>query len=200
MAFAASCQISGRDFPVIQDRIVSIGLLILVSLLSVPAVAQDRQASCADPEFDWSGTVPDINLRHILCGQYNRSGKPVGAHSMLIIKTSADVKSVSAPIVTVDGLTSRTVTFSQGEVREGKSFYPDACTLKQIVTSVQYAASEAKPVGNWFRGPSAPAVRPAGSPQYCLTSGQLPFTIQFAWLDREAKTRINTAFPILPAS
>ncbi|QJE72023.1 EndoU domain-containing protein [Aerophototrophica crusticola] len=169
--------------------------LLLLPLLIVASTAASAEApSCKDKSFGWSTTQPSLNLRHVFCGEYNKSGKPVGAHSMQIMATSPDVKSVGAPSVTYNGLTVRPVTFSNGAQLARKSFYPDACTIPQITESALYAAANSKPVNGWQQGPSAPKT---GGAQYCLDSKGQPFTIQFAWLG-QGKDRINTAFPIVP--
>lgn len=169
-------------------------LLLLPLLCLAPAPTLAAGPSCADEGFGWSKTQPSVNLRHVFCGEYNRRGKPVGAHSMQIISTSKDVIKVADPTRTVDGLSIRPVTFSNQETLNFKSFYPDACTIDQVTQSALYAAANSKPVDGWQQGPSGPK---EGGATYCLDSKGQPFTIQFAWLG-EGKSRINTAFPIVP--
>lgn len=167
-------------------------LVLLFACVSGIASAAD----CTDPNFHWSATTPQVNVRHVFCGEFNRNGRPTGVHSMAIIFTSnsAIVIGVNNPRNQRNGIYDATVTFSNNGVQSEKmsTFYPNACSQAQITNSIVYAAThQTGPAVPWgVLGPSAPQ---AGGPTYCLGSNGQPITIRMGLIDNNS--RVNTAFP-----
>ena len=150
-----------------------------------PAAALD----CRDRAFRWSDDRPAINRLHVFCGEI-REGRPKGFHSIRLQDTSAVVTGVAARSNDRDGIYDATVTFRNGATKFS-TFFPDVCTVDQVVASIRYAATHvARPHAQWGKlGPSAPKDDNHG---YCLDANGDPFDIRMGVL---ADGRVNTAFP-----
>lgn len=167
--------------------------LATLALCLIAGVAQAQTAmTCADEAFQWSDGKPRINLRHILCGEINKKGDPVGMHSKALLSTSKIIAGLDAQPVQPNGLYGATVRFENG-TSKFSTLFPDNCTPAQIIGSVRYAAANqtgpAKPWG--FLGCSAPTVPTA---EQCTGPKGERFVIRFG-LNKEGD--INTAFPLI---
>lgn len=170
--------------------------LALAAMLLGCGAGNALAVGCQDPEFHWRSAAtggPQVNVRHVFCGEIKSGGKVVGYHSTQV---PSDVVARRTNIRNQDdGLYDATPVFTNGKTKMS-TFYPDTCSYRQILASILYAAAheegKVQPFG--AVGPSAPDDDKADI-QYCrLTSGKA-FKIRFAWLDDTRKTRINTAFP-----
>jgi hypothetical protein len=165
--------------------------VIVIVLLAAAGVApaQADPLGCRDPGFYWSRGRPVVNLRHLFCGELH-DGRPKGFHSTRLRGSATDVVRVDQKREERNGIYSATVTFANGR-RKLSTFFPDHCTVSQLVHSIQYAASN--PSGQhreWGSiGLSAPA---AGAEMFCLDNSGSAFEIRFGVL---ANGRVNTAFP-----
>lgn len=177
--------------PARQRRYVLTITALLLLLIARGDVAWS-QGDCTDKDFFWSDTKPSINLQHIFCGEINSKNRAVGAHSMQVLATSKVVASVESPKRGADEIYDGWVKFNApgGTIEKGSTFFPDDCSVKQVVNSIVYATEQhferANPWG--YLGPSAPD--PFGV-DYCLAKGEV-FTIRYSIL---SSGLVNTAFP-----
>jgi len=162
-------------------------LAIAMSLagFGVPVAALD----CRDRAFHWSNDQPAINRLHVFCGEVSRD-RPKGFHSNRLQSTSAVVTGVTARSNERDGIYDASVKFRNGTTKFS-TFFPDACTVDQVVASIRYAATHVeRPHPQWGKlGSSAPEDENDG---YCLDANGDPFEIRMGLL---ADGRVNTAFP-----
>ena len=161
---------------------------------ALSAVSIEAMADCADPNFEWSATNPQVNVRHVFCGEFNAQGRPTGVHSMAIVNTSAIVLGVNNPVPLGNGIFNATVTFSNNGIQSQKlsTFFPNTCSQAQITESIVYAANhQTGPALPWgVLGPSAPQ---ANDNTYCQGSNGQPITIRMGLINNN--TQVNTAFP-----
>jgi len=160
-------------------------LVLLLTAFGAPAVAQD----CRDHGFHWSDDDPAVNRLHVFCGEI-RKGRPKGVHSTRLLDTSAVVTGVTGRSNERDGIYDASVDF-RNDTSKFSTFFPDACTVDQVVASIHYAATHAeRDHPQWGKlGPSAPEQNGDG---YCLDGNGDPFEIRIGLL---ADGRVNTAFP-----
>ncbi|WP_395824892.1 EndoU domain-containing protein [Elstera sp.] len=167
---------------------LSLGLVVFIGM----AASGGAQAACSLPT--WSGGPVPVNQEHVFCGEIT-GGTPKGYHSATVIPpaTGKTVVSISGIAPIRNGLYNATPRFSNGSTKFS-TFFPNACTQAQIVTSVQYAyAHNGGPVAPWgVSGMSAP---PTGGGAYCLDSAGQPFEIRMGTLGSGSGLKINTAFP-----
>ena len=124
-----------------------------------------------------------------------RNGRPKGFHSTQLATTARLIRRIERRTDEDGGIYSAIVEFTHGG-RKLSTFFPDHCTLNQVVRSIAYAAGNVRtrhPAWGDI-GPSAPADgRQSGDPEtFCLDNWGSPFDIRFGAL---ANGRINTAFP-----
>jgi hypothetical protein len=172
------------------------GMMVAVGLCLTGGLAQAQTAmTCADAAFQWSDGNPRINLRHILCGEINKKGDPVGMHSTALLSTSKIIAGIDAQPVRPNGLYGATIRFENG-TSKFSTLYPDQCTPAQIVASIRYAAAnQSGPAQPWgFLGCSASAVPTA---EQCTGPKGERFVIRFG-VNKEGD--INTAFPLMGES
>jgi hypothetical protein len=166
-----------------------------VALVCVAALLLDRvrpapeAAGCGDRGFGWSDSDPPINRRHIFCGEV-RGGEPRGFHAVQLKASAPLVRAIENRGRDRDGIYSAVVIFANGR-RKFSTFFPDHCTVAEIVQSIDHAASgEAILHPAWgMVGLSAPN---EGVEGYCLDRLKRPFSIRFA---KGPDGRVNTAFP-----
>lgn len=160
-------------------------LVLLLTALGASAVAQD----CRDRGFHWSDDQPAVNRLHVFCGEI-RSGRPKGFHSTRLLETSPVVTGVTGRSNERDGIYDASVRFRNDTVKFS-TFFPDACTVDQVVASIHYAATHVeREHPQWGRlGPSAPEQHGDG---YCVDGNGDPFEIRMGLL---SDGRVNTAFP-----
>ncbi|KJV09659.1 hypothetical protein VZ95_10075 [Elstera litoralis] len=165
----------------------NLGLVVLFTV-----AASGAQAACSLPT--WSGGSVPVNQEHVFCGEIT-GGTPKGYHSATVIPPAAGktVVSISGIAPISNGLYNATPRFSNGSTKLS-TFFPNACTQAQIVTSVQYAyAHNGGPVAPWgISGMSAP---PTGGAAYCLNSAGQAFEIRMGTIGSGSSLKINTAFP-----
>lgn len=169
------------------------GLLAAMALaLAFAAVAGDGSADgpdCRDPRFHWSASEPKVNLRHVFCGEL-RDGRPKGFHSVRLRDSASLVRAIERRRDERGGVWSAVVVFANGR-RKLSTFFPDHCTVEQLLRSIDYAVAQS--FGRhreWGEvGPSAPY---RGAETFCLDNDGAPFEIRFGVL---ADGRVNTAFP-----
>ncbi|HLY97603.1 MAG TPA: EndoU domain-containing protein [Candidatus Angelobacter sp.] len=169
-------------------RILSALFLALVALgLAGKASAQPN---CNAAGQHWSATVPQVNQRHIFCGEIGSGGQPKGYHSTQNPPPTNVVVSVVNVVPIANGIYNATVNFNN-HTHKISTFFPNACTANQIVQSVVYAANnQTGPAPGWgVYGMSAP---PGGGAAYCLNSAAAPFRIKMGLL---GNGDVNTAFP-----
>jgi hypothetical protein len=145
--------------------------------------------NCSDRSFYWSDDRPPINLRHVFCGEM-REGRPKGLHSIRLVATSRLIRRIEHRSDEGGGVYTAIVEFAGGR-RKLSTFFPDHCTVDQIIHSIANAAGNVERLHPaWGRiGLSAPA---DGLETFCLDNRGRPFEIRFGEL---ANGRINTAFP-----
>lgn len=165
--------------------ILSFAAILLASGLGQPAAAFD----CLDRGFHWSDDEPAVNRAHVFCGEIKR-GRPKSFHSTRLLDTSAVVTGVTGRSNERDGIYDASVRF-RNDTAKSSTFFPDACTVDQVVASIHYAATHVeRDHPRWGKlGPSAPEKDDAG---YCLDGNGDPFEIRMGLL---ADGRMNTAFP-----
>jgi hypothetical protein len=107
------------------------------------------------------------------------------------METSAVVTGVTGKSNERDGIYDASVRF-RNDTAKFSTFFPDACTVDQVVASIHYAASHVeRDHPQWGKlGPSAPEQADDGG--YCLDGNGDPFEIRMGLL---ADGRVNTAFP-----
>jgi hypothetical protein len=106
------------------------------------------------------------------------------------METSAVVTGVTGKSNERDGIYDASVRFRNDTVKFS-TFYPDACTVDQVVASIHYAATHVEQDHpQWGKlGLSAPEDI---NDNYCLDDNGDPFEIRMGLL---ADGRVNTAFP-----
>lgn len=170
-------------------KTMTVALGVMAGLLVAgPAPAADPQ--CPSPAYHFSATAPQINLRHIFCGEVNNKGKNVGFHSTQALGQIGVPTLVAGTLHTVNApdIFTATSQFPNGG-NKFSTFFPNDCSQDQIVESILYAVGHAEPYHPWGQvGPSAPAGGAVVG--HCLNGGA-PFRIRFA----EKDGQINTAFP-----
>lgn len=166
------------------------GLLVAV-VVWIGGCAPDAEADpdCRSRAFHWSRTEPEINLRHIFCGELS-GGRARGLHATALMATAPAVAGLGERSDEGRGIYTAIVRFADGQ-RKLSTFFPDACDWRSIEASVVHAATHPlRDHRQWGRiGLSAPA---AGAAGYCLDARNRPFEIRFA---ARSDGRINTAFP-----
>jgi hypothetical protein len=172
------------------SRLVVLGLCAAAVLaIHTSAEVGPRSADCRSRSFYWSRSEPAVNLRHVFCGEL-RNGRPRGFHSLRLRETSLVVRDIQRRREEHWGIYSAIVVFANGR-RKLSTFFPDRCSVDQIVRSIAYAATN--PIGQHSEwggvGPSAPA---PGAEMFCLDNHGEPFEIRVGAF---ADGRINTAFP-----
>ena len=165
---------------------------------------------------------PQLNQRHIFCGEINAGGNAVGYHSRpnghdALLGTrpgspaAAQItagqrfivppgNSHPAPYRYVgNGVRVFNVATNAWVLKVAPStFYPDSCSQREVVASIRYAYMHpysAAPAGpnNPFSGPSAPSV---GAPGYCTGAGGQPFTVGGYLNLIGGQWVVNSAYPI----
>lgn len=162
---------------------------VLAPVMLDTSDALAAQPDCRDPAFHWSEGQPPINLRHVFCGEV-RNGQPKGFHSMQLRSSTSHVAGISGRREQRNGIYSAIVTFSNGQ-RKLSTFFPDHCTVSQLLKSIEYAARNPRfehRAWGWV-GSSAPA---PDAEMFCLDNHRQAFEIRFGVL---ANGRVNTAFP-----
>lgn len=172
----------------------------MISVLAENRVKEDALAAvaahnCTDRQFYWSADDPRINLRHLFCGEIRR-GQPKGFHSVRLVATARLIRNVGHRTEEGGGIYSAIVEFANGRSKLS-TFFPDHCTLEQIVRSVSHAAANVSgrhrawgAIGLSAPPPAAP--RRGDLETFCLDNTGQPFEIRLGVL---ANGRINTAFP-----
>lgn len=160
-----------------------------------PVTAAEAANDCTDRRFHWSADDPQINLRHLFCGE-TRRGRPRGFHSIRLVATARLIRGVGHHTEEGGGIYSAVVEFADGS-RKLSTFFPDHCTLAQIVRSVAHAAANIsgrhRAWGEIGFSAPAPATHQRGDLEtFCLDNAGQPFEIRLGVL---ANGRINTAFP-----
>jgi len=172
--------------PFASQRLAACALVLLLTAFGAPAVAQD----CRDRGFHWSDDKPAVNRLHVFCGEI-RKGRPKGFHSTRLLDTSAVVTEVTGRSNERNGIYDATVRF-RNDTAKFSTFFPDTCTVDQLVASIHYAATHVeRDHPQWGKlGPSAPEQTDDGG--YCLDANGDPFEIRMGLL---SDGRVNTAFP-----
>jgi hypothetical protein len=168
-----------------RRSLAAFALALLLTALGQPATALD----CRDRGFDWSDDDPAVNRLHVFCGEISR-GRPKGFHSTRLLDTSAVVTGVTGRSNERDGIYDASVRF-RNNTAKFSTFFPDACTVDQVIASIHYAATHVeRDHPQWGKlGPSAPEQDGDG---YCVDDNGDPFEIRMGFL---ADGRVNTAFP-----
>jgi hypothetical protein len=167
------------------QSLAACALALLLTALGQPATALD----CRDRDFHWSDDAPAVNRLHVFCGEIRR-GRPKGFHSTRLLETSAVVTGVTGRSNERDGIYDASVLF-RNDTAKFSTFFPDACSVDQVVASIQYAATHVeRNHPQWGKlGPSAPKHNGDG---YCVDDNGDPFEIRMGLL---SDGRVNTAFP-----
>lgn len=173
------------SFPL--QSVAAFALALVLTALGQPAEALD----CRDYGFHWSDDAPAVNRVHVFCGEIKR-GRPKGFHSIRLLDTSAVVMRVTGKLNERGGIYDASVRF-RNDTAKFSTFFPDACTVDQVVASIHYAATHVeRDHPQWGKlGPSAPE-RAQDDDGYCRNDGGDPFEIRIGLL---ADGRVNTAFP-----
>ncbi|MCD4483037.1 EndoU domain-containing protein [Chromobacterium vaccinii] len=165
---------------------------------------------------------PQINLRHIFCGEIN-GGVATGFHAQpgghnpqfgpeadapLAARITGGVGYIVLPGAVHPGpyryvgrgIQVRNAVTGAWVAKGGagsSTFYPDACNREQVMASVRYAYTHAivaaPPAGGQFVGPSAPAVNAA---DYCTGEDGAVFSIAGYLNLMGGVWRVNTAYPL----
>ncbi|MBU6956581.1 EndoU domain-containing protein [Pseudomonas sp. CVAP len=206
---------------------------LATSLLSLSATAQINCAAGAagvnpvpvqvsNVVIPNSRLNPQINQRHIFCGEINAGGNAVGFHSRPAGHDPSLGNGPAAPLaartfgalvfIVPPGLNNPqpyrymnngVQIFNTGtnawQAKAGPStFFPESCTQQAVVESIRYAymhllSSVTPPPAAAFYGPSAPAIN---APGYCVGENGYPFTISGYLNNIGGLWWVNTAFPI----
>jgi hypothetical protein len=138
-----------------------------------------------------SGGSPQVELRHIFCGEINRGGKAVGFHSR---PGGVNPETVSGtregrPVRGHPGLYNLTrfqITQNGETATKGIStLYPDKCSASDVIAAVQYAYNNGEVHGQQFRGMSGPS---------CTGDDGQPFPIM-GFTGGRGGARIRTGYP-----
>jgi hypothetical protein len=146
------------------------------------------------PTGTWSASPPNpqVNQRHIFCGEIGGNGRPKGYHSKVYPPPVDVVLNTQNETAPVNGVYDGRVNFNNG-THKFSTFFPDHCTQAEIVASVRYASANPlhpQPNGPWGSvGPSAAGAHAAG---HCLGNDGNPIMVRHADVNNN---RINTAFP-----
>ncbi|MET1079524.1 MAG: EndoU domain-containing protein [Pseudomonas sp.] len=166
---------------------------------------------------------PQINQRHVFCGEINGAGLAVGYHSrpnshdplLGTAPTAQQAARITAGQLFIvppgnnhpapyryvaNGIqVFNTVTNAWVAKAAPSTFYPDSCTQQQVVASIRYAymhpysPAALAAPGNWFAGPSAPSVGAVG---YCTGESGFPFTLRGYLNQLMGVWTLNTVYPI----
>lgn len=216
-----------------MQALTRIAVGLSTALLSVSASAQINCAPAApgvnpvpiqvsNVAIANSRVNPQINQRHIFCGEINAAGNAVGFHSRPADHNPLLGAGPASPVA------ARTVGPSTYIVPPGlnhpapyryvnanvevfdvpnnawvakagpSTFFPDSCTQQEVVASIRYAymhlnVGVAPPPQVIFYGPSAPTANAAG---YCVGEQGLPFTVGGYLNNIGGLWWVNSAFPI----
>lgn len=156
---------------------------------STASTIGEEPRDCRSGDFTWSSGDPKVNQRHIFCGEIEHD-RAKGFHSTQLQATAPLIAAVQRQRAEGGGIYTAIVTFRNSQ-RKLSTFFPNWCTVDQIVLSVQYAANHVHGASRvWgLLGMSAPS---AGASGYCLDDHGEPFEIRLGML---ADGRVNTAFP-----
>lgn len=168
---------------------LSLGLAVGVGLVASSAA----QAACSLPT--WSGGSVPVNQEHVFCGEIS-GGTPKGYHSATVVPPAVGktVVSISNIAPLSNGIYNATAKFSNNSTKLS-TFFPNACSQSQIVTSVQYAYAHNGGQGSLPWGVSGMSAPPTGGASYCLNSAGQPFEIRMGTIGSGSSLKINTAFP-----
>lgn len=220
-----------KEFLMPRYSHLTIGLL--TALGSLPALAQINCAPGAaginpvpvqvsNAAIANSRVNPQINQRHIFCGEINNAGQAVGFHSRPgshdpilgpgpVIQQAASIAGGLAYIVPPGNnhpgpyryLANVRVWNQATNAWVAKfapsTFYPDSCSQQEVIASIRYAYmhpyAAVGPAGgaNLFSGPSAPA--PA-APGFCTGEAGNSFTINGYLNLIGGNWWLNTGYPI----
>lgn len=216
-----------------MDRFVNaLPLGLLAACCSLPALAQiDCSAGAAGvnpvPVQIGGGLAnsrmnPQINQRHVFCGEVNAGGAATGFHSRpnshdprlgvapmapFAAQITAGVQYIVQPGINHPGpyrylgggiqvANAAGVMVPKGGAGSS-TFFPDSCSQVQVVASIRYAYTHPFSViggaGGAFTGPSAPSVGAVG---YCTGEAGNPFTIGGFVNQIGGAWTLNTAYPI----
>lgn len=170
-----------------RRSLAAFALALPLTALGQPATALD----CRDRGFHWSDDDPAVNRLHVFCGEISK-GRPKGFHSTRLMETSAVVTGVTGRSNERDGIYDASVRFRNDTVKFS-TFFPDACTVDQVIASIHYAATRVeRDHPQWGKlGPSAPE-QTHDDDGYCVDDNGDPFEIRMGLL---SDGRVNTAFP-----
>ncbi len=181
-------------------------VLAAVGLLCLTAPAADarhhkRAVDASDPapaatggdtcRTGLSGGSPQVELRHIFCGEVNRRGMAVGFHSRPGGVNPGTVSGTgeARPVRGYPGLYNLTrfqITQNGETQTKGIStLYPDKCSVNDVIAAIQYAFNNGQKSGPKFTGPSGPS---------CTTDDGKPFPITGFTGGRDGD-RIRTGYP-----
>ncbi|WP_071871611.1 EndoU domain-containing protein [Atopomonas hussainii] len=164
---------------------------------------------------------PQLNQRHIFCGEINGTGAAVGYHSRpnghdarlgaaadapLAARITAGQRFIVPPgnnhpapyRYVANGIQVFNVLTNAWVNKAAPStFFPDSCSQNEVVASVRYAYMHAySPAGApnvRFSGPSAPSVGAVG---FCTGENGYPFTIGGYLNQIGVQWVVNSAFPV----
>lgn len=138
-----------------------------------------------------SGGTPQVELRHIFCGEINRRSLAVGFHSRPNGVNPASVSGTGEPrpIRAYPGLYNLTrfqiTQDGQTETKGISTFYPDKCSAGDVIAAIQYAYTHGRRGGAKFSGLSGPS---------CTDDNGKPFPIT-GFSGGRGGERIRTGYP-----
>lgn len=169
------------------------GTLVLIGGALALSFGTTAQAACSVAA--WSATTPPLNQVHVFCGEIAKNGDVKGYHSEVIVppKAGNTVISVSGQTVVNGDILAGYPKFSNNRSKYS-TFFPKACSQKQIINSALYVAASGSPASDWgVVGLSAPS---SGGATYCLNKGAaFPMKVD-PKKDSKGNSYLNTAFPM----
>lgn len=199
--------------PRFLSRLLTKQLWIVVALFTLCSYQ-----AAADSVMSVGGTCPrardaanveggrEIDMAHVFCGAINKRGRATGYHHREAGRDAATAK--MGTVLEVNNSTG--VYVGEGiEVWNGKrwvrkrgisSFFPDSCSITQVINSIQHAADniECRYNNGKWSGLSAPAAElPLKNNRYCLGRDNSALVIQGYF--GPSNTAVATAWPLASA-
>lgn len=194
-------------------KLFSTGLLSLLFSLSAAAQIDCSAGSAAvaniqlNPGAPNSNLNPDINQRHVFCGEVN-GGQATGYHArpgghdpilapgQLAARVTGNLtaSNLYQGVYRGAGIQVRqAVGGAWFNKQQSSTFFPDTCSQAEVVASIRYAyGQDTLAAGGPFEGPSAPN---AGSVGHCTGDDDAVLRVQGFLNFIGGRWILNTAYP-----
>ena len=155
------------------------------ALWALPATARD---TCQEGMSDG---MPRVELRHIFCGEINRSGKAVGFHSRPggVNPPTVSGTGTPRPVRGYPGLYNLTrfqiTQHGRTETKGISTLYPDKCSAEDVIAAIQHAFTTGQHDDRAFHGMSGPGCTDDTGKSFPITG----------FVDRRGGPHIRTGYP-----